>query len=159
MQETQPLKLAPELRVSYWIDAEGHQRVPLHLPELGTGFKFIYCFQAWCPGCHESGFPNLRKLVHALRPKGFGFAAIQTVFEGESENTPARLREMQTRYELDIPFGHDQVENGHPTFMQDYQTGGTPWFVLISPKGEILFSDFHLNADVLIDGLAASAAS
>ena len=36
---------APPLRVSRWIDAEGHPSAPLKLTDLGEGFKVIYCFQ------------------------------------------------------------------------------------------------------------------
>ena len=57
---------APELRVPYWIDGDGHERAPLTLAELGDGYKVIYCFQHWCPGCHSRGFPTLKKLVKEL---------------------------------------------------------------------------------------------
>ena len=67
---------APELRVPYWIDAAGEERSPLTLAELGTGYRLIYCFQAWCPGCHSRGFPTLQKLVKHLSDRNFGFAVV-----------------------------------------------------------------------------------
>lgn len=144
---------APELRVPHWIDENGAEREPLKLADLGDGYKLIYCFQAWCPGCHSRGFPTLKKLVDNLSDKGFGFAVVQTVFEGEAQNTPDKLAEMQNRYGLRVPFGHDPAIGRYPSVMEDYRTAGTPWFILIDPKGEVIFNDFGLNADVLIDAL------
>jgi hypothetical protein len=146
---------APELRVPYWIDAEGRERPPLRLSELGPGFKLIYCFQHWCEGCHSHGFPTLQRLVSTLSSRGFGFAVVQTVFEGEAENTPDKLRLTQERYGLRLPFGHDVAEPGSPLpgLMRDYRTGGTPWFLLIDPAGDLIFSNFHLDADMLFEAL------
>ena len=115
---------------------------------------FLKCFQSWCPGCHSAGFPALQKLVENLSDRGFGFAAVQTVFEGGDINTPDKLLEMQERYTLKIPFGHDPAVGRHPTVMEDFRTAGTPWFILIDPKGEVIFNDFRLDADRLIDALS-----
>lgn len=76
------------------------------LADLGDGYKVIYCFQHWCPGCHSRGFPALKRLVDGLSDKGFGFAVVQTVFEGADQNTVEKLRETQLHYGLDLPFGH-----------------------------------------------------
>jgi len=141
---------APELRIPQWIDAAGQPRAPLKLADLGGGFKVIYCFQHWCPGCHSVGFPTLRKLVDALSDKGFCFAAVQTVFEGADVNTFERLRETQERHGLVIPFGHDPAAGGSPTVISDYGTRGTPWFIVIDPMGEVVFSDFQLDGDRLV---------
>ncbi|MBX9910873.1 MAG: thioredoxin family protein [Beijerinckiaceae bacterium] len=97
--------------------------------------------------------------------RGVGFAAIQTVFEGEHENTFDKLRKNQLAYSLPIAFGHDVVGAGSrsPSFMEDYRTRGTPWFAVIDGDGRLLFSDFHLDADSLaaevvrIDGERAVA--
>ncbi len=141
----------------------GQTRAPLTLAELGDGFKVIYCFQHWCAGCHSHGFPTLVKLVDALSGteagSSFGFAVVQTVFEGAEANTFERLRETQLRYGLALPFGHDSpaASDGAatvPTVMQDYGTGGTPWYIVINPAGEVVFSDFQLDADRLIADVA-----
>ncbi len=142
---------APELRVPYWIDGQGQERSPLKLSGLGEGYKIIYCFQSWCPGCHSRGFPALQKLVKVLSKFGFGFAVVQTVFEGEAQNTVEQLAEMQSKYNLPIDFGHDPANGRYPSVMEDYRTGGTPWFILIDPKGDVVFNDFDLNADTLIN--------
>lgn len=147
---------APELRVQRWIDKDGADlATPLKLADMGAGPKIIFAFQHWCPGCHHRGFPTLRKLYQALGPKGVGFAVIQTVFEGARENTFERLRTNQLEYGLPLPFGHDVPLPGeaYPTFMADYGTGGTPWFVVIDTQGQVVFSDFRLDADRLTGGL------
>lgn len=144
---------APELRVQKWIDEDGRGvDDPLKLAKLGPGPKILFAFQHWCNGCHSHGFPTLQKLHGALRSKGVGFAAIQTVFEGAHENTFEKLRIAQLKYELPIAFGHDEPPAGarFPTFMKDYRTRGTPWFTVINADGHIVYSDFHLNADWLV---------
>ena len=150
---------APELRVPVWIDADGNPRAQLKLADLGPGYKILFCYQHWCPGCHSSGFPTLLRLVNALAGRGFGFAVIQTVFEGAEQNTPERLREEQQRYGLRLPFGHDPLRENdlYPTVMEDYRTGGTPWFILIDPKGDVIFSGFHFNADGFLQALGLEA--
>ena len=37
--------------------------------------------------------------------------------------------------------------------MQDYQTRGTPWFILINGKNEVVFSDFHFDGEKLVQWL------
>lgn len=145
---------APELRVERWIGKAGEALdSPLRLSDLGTGMKVLFAFQHWCSGCHSHGFPTLQRLHSTLSVRGVGFAAIQTVFEGEHENTFVKLRQNQLAYGLPIAFGHDPIGAGSrsPSFMEDYRTRGTPWFAVIDGDGRLLFSDFHLDAD----GLAA----
>ena len=152
---------ARELRVKRWIDATGQNMAqPLRLADLGPGHKIIFCFQDWCPGCHSRGFPTLKALHAALADRGFGFAVIQTVFEGADVNTFDKLRLNQQHYGLDIPFGQDLPPAGarHPTFMEDYQSGGTPWFTVIDPEDNIVFADFRLNAEGLLRALGADDA-
>lgn len=80
------------------------------------------------------------------------FIAIQTVFEGHHENTFDKMLETQKKYDLKIPFGHDAGDDGksRSNFMQNYQTGGTPWFVFIDQNDSVIFADFHLNVDAAI---------
>jgi len=154
--QSQCIQRAPELRVPWWIDGEGRSMAPLKLADLGDGFKVIFCFQHWCPGCHSHGFPTLQKLIKALGDRGFAFAAVQTVFEGAESNTFERLRETQLRYGLNIPFGHDPAIGRASSLMADYGTRGTPWFLVIDPLDEVLYSDFELDERQLIGAFGAS---
>ena len=100
---------APELRVDYWIDGQGNEMDnPIRLSDYEGKFKVIYAFQHWCPGCHKIGLPNLKKMVDALEEDDkVVFFAVQTVFEGSHTNTPEKLKITQDKYDLRIPFGHD----------------------------------------------------
>ncbi|MGI9385961.1 MAG: peroxiredoxin family protein [Methyloligellaceae bacterium] len=146
---------APELRVPYWIDSDGKELSNLKLTDIDDGYRILYCFQHWCPGCHSRGFPTLKRLVDRLQDREFGFAVVQTVFEGADQNTRDKLAEAQTRYGLRLPFGHDLPPSGerYPTTMEDYRTAGTPWFIVINPDNDVIYNDFDLNAEHFISTL------
>lgn len=146
---------APELRVPYWIDKDGNELKSLSLADLGNAFKVIFCFKASCPGCHARGFPTMQKMVQHLSESNIGFAVIHTAFDDDPQNSQDRIREMQIKYDLKIPFGHDpKVGAQYPTFMQDYKTRGTPFFIVINPNNEIVFGDFNIDADKVINALS-----
>ncbi len=146
---------APELSTSIeWISGDGKAIDPIQLSDLEGKVKVIYGFQSWCPGCHSVGLPSLKKMVDALEGSDkVEFFAIQTVFEGSHSNTKDKLVETQERYGLDIPFGHDtgnSLSNNRSITMNDYRTGGTPWFIFIDQEGKVLFNDYHINVDKAI---------
>ncbi len=146
--------LAPELNVPIWIDEAGKEREPVSLEDYKGKFKVIYCFQAWCPGCHSRGLPSLQKMSEALKDSDkVAFFAIQTVFEGRGANTLERMKEIQKQYDLKIPFGHDTGEGTNrkiSLIMQNYRTGGTPWFIFINEEGTVVFNDYHLDTEKAI---------
>lgn len=124
------------------------------MSELKGRWVYLKCFQNWCPGCHEHGFPALKKVADAFvdddRVKVLG---VQTVFEGFGANTQASVRKLQKRYELPIKMGHDAGDpNGNhlPKTMRSYRTGGTPWVVIINPSGTVIYNDFHIDVDKFI---------
>jgi hypothetical protein len=149
---------APELVVPYWIDAEGTERQPLTLRELGARHRLLFFYQHWCGGCHAHGFPTLQALVQSPHTKNVGFAAVQTAFEGAYVNTRDKLPLDQQRYGLRIPFGHEGRSSlgVHPTTMENYCTGGTPWFVAIDPNGVVLQDGFAVDVDGFIRALGDS---
>lgn len=148
---------APELSVDQWIDARGVESANFSLADNEGKFKVLYCFQAWCPGCHSRGLPSLQKMTQALEGSDkVVFAAIQTVFEGKGSNTFDRMVEIQKEYDLQIPFGHDigaDTPRQISSTMQQFRTGGTPWFILIDESGKVVFNDYHLNTDKAIEYL------
>ena len=140
---------AAEFYVKDWVDENGNTTNQIKLSDFKGKFKVVYCFQSWCPGCHSIGLPNLKKMIQALKGnENVVFIAIQTVFEGHHENTFDKMLETQKKYDLKIPFGHDAGDDGksRSNFMQNYQTGGTPWFVFIDQNDSVIFADFHLKA-------------
>ncbi|MBL7711927.1 MAG: TlpA family protein disulfide reductase [Chitinophagaceae bacterium] len=153
-QQQQTAK-APELRVEQWIDANGKVMPPVKLADYKGKYKIIYCFQHWCPGCHSAGLPSLKKLADAFEGNNkVALFAVQTVFEGAQANTYERIAETQKKYGLKIPFGHDPGK-GRSTIMQDYHTGGTPWFIFINQEDMIEFANFHIEAEQVIRYLGA----
>lgn len=145
---------APELQVDYWLDRNG---APTSFSIGESRGKWIYlkCFQNWCPGCHKYGFPTLKKVADAFdNDDRVSVAAVQTVFEGFDSNTREAVRELQLRYELPIPMGHDPGSpDGErlPTTMLSYRTGGTPWVIIIEPGGRVAYNDYHINGDRFIE--------
>lgn len=153
---TSQIQKAPEFNVKNWVNANGEKTDQIKLSDFNGKFKVLYCFQSWCPGCHSKGFPDLKKMVDALKENdNIVFLAVQTVFEGFEENTYEKMLETQKKYKLKIPFGHDSGDDGksYSNIMASYRTGGTPWFIFIDKHGNIVFSDFHLNPDAAIDFL------
>ncbi|MBK1834415.1 peroxiredoxin family protein [Roseibacillus ishigakijimensis] len=143
---------APEPVASHWVDASGNEREPFRLSEFQGNWRLLYFFQSWCPGCHSAGFPTLQKLEELLADDlgRLRMCAVQTVFEGFESNTFEALLETQKRYGLHAPFGHDEGKGrrraGSET-MQRYRSGGTPWFVLIDPRGSVVFNDFRIKVE------------
>ena len=137
---------APSWSVSKW-----HQ-LPKNLKELNVeDYKgkvlYLYFFQSWCPGCHKTGFPNLKKLHEKFKDdKLVEFVAIQTTFEGHGINTDKKLEPIAKRYELPIPFGQSKGENGTPDIMKKYRSGGTPWVVIVDKNGRVQFNDYHIES-------------
>ena len=144
-------QIAPELKVSQWIDGKG-KPTTFTLADHKGKFVFMEFWQAWCPGCHAHGFPTLKKLTDEFKGnKHFVPIAIQTTFEGFAANNAKQMRAIQMRYDLDIVFGHDEgTEDTHPYTMQSYRSGGTPWAVLISPEGKVIYNDFSISPESAI---------
>ena len=144
-------QLAPELEVGQWIDGQGHP-TSFTLADHRGKFVFMELWQAWCPGCHSHGFPTLQKIYAEFKDNThFVPVGIQTTFEGYASNTADKMRTMQKRYSLPIVMGHD----ARPKTMASYRTGGTPWAILISPGGRVLYNDYGIDGDSAIKYLHA----
>ncbi|WP_432720598.1 peptide-methionine (R)-S-oxide reductase MsrB [Jeongeupia wiesaeckerbachi] len=145
---------APELGVRQWVDAAGQPLASYGLAEMPGAYKLLFCFQDACPGCHSHGFPSLIKLVEGLRGSRIvSFAAVQTAFEDFEANNYERMLAAQQRYALLIPFGHDAGEGRHgagSVLMERFRNGGTPWFIVIDPDGNVVYNHFHIDADKTI---------
>jgi thiol-disulfide isomerase/thioredoxin len=146
---------APEWDVSKWYQLpEGIE--DLDITDYRGRVLYLYFFQSWCPGCHSTGFPNLKKLYKKYKDDpDVEFVVIQTTFEGHQVNTADKLKPTARKFDLPVPFGQS-AGGGTPAIMQKYRTRGTPWVVLIDKAGRVEFNDFHLdpaNASRRIDQL------
>jgi len=144
---------APELEAAFWIDADGK---PTQFSMLAQREHWVhlYCWQAGCSGCRSHGFPTLQKIVAAFSgdPRVVN-VAVQTAFEQYSVNTAEKVRELQVHYGLPIVMGHDPGDpdaDSWPRTMVSYRTGGTPWHVLVDPKGTVVYNGYGLDAEKAI---------
>ncbi len=144
---------APPLKMNYWIDSAG-QPAEFNQSQVDGKWVYLKCFQNWCPGCHEYGFPALKKVADEFhKDERVEVLGVQTVFEGFGINSQDSVRELQLRYKLPIMMGHDPgnpAGNRHPRTMREYRTGGTPWVVIIAPNGQVIYNQFHIDADKFI---------
>ena len=135
---------APHWDVSQWHQLpEGKQ--DLDITDYRGKVLYLYFFQSWCPGCHSTGFPNLKTLHGKYKDDpDVEFVVIQSTFEGHRTNTADKLKPTAAKYKLPIPFGHS-AGGGTPAIMQKYRTRGTPWVVLIDKTGQVQYNGFHLD--------------
>ena len=70
------------------------------------------------------------------------------MFEGFEANSIQRGAKMMKEFELDCPMGHDPGESDSGSkLMDDYRQAGTPWIVLIDPKGIVRFNDYGIESE------------
>ena len=50
----------PSWNIAQWLNLPKGQK-NLDVGDCKGRVLYLYCFQSWCPGCHEYGFPTLRK--------------------------------------------------------------------------------------------------
>ncbi len=147
---------APSLEVKQWFNVDEKEAQP-DVTALKGKVIYLYCFQAWCPGCHSSGFPTLQAVHQAYaNDPDVAFLAVQTVFEGFHANTVKRAKEIAKKYKLTMPIGQSGSDQVRSAIMKNYRTGGTPWTIIIGPDGVVRYNDFHISvekAKALIDSL------
>ncbi len=152
---------APDLEIDYWIDRNGAP-TSFDLAAARGNWVFLKCWQDWCPGCHSHGFPALKRIADAFvdHPR-VTVVGIQTTFEGFGTNTQDKVRKIQLQYELPMIMGHEAGDpdgDHRPSTMRNYRTGGTPWMILIDPRGVVVFNDFGVNVERLIEFLSQETA-
>ena len=139
---------APQWNVPTWFNLPEGQS-SLTISEIDAKVIYLYCFQAWCPGCHSHGFPTMAAVREKFSDSDVAFIAVQTVFEGHEVNTAERAQAATAEHGFtDIPVGHDPgVNGGPPDLMAKYRTGGTPWTVIIGPERRVCFDGFQIDPD------------
>ena len=144
---------APELTLDDWSFLGKGQAAP-RLKDYQGKVVYLYCYQSWCPGCHKSGFPALKKISDEFNANDdIAFFVIQTVFEGFTTNTEDKIADTRKKYDLDLPFAHDDGGGKGSALMRDYQTRGTPWHIIIDKQGRVVFCGFHVDPEKTIASL------
>lgn len=141
-------KVAPPLGVTTWIQLpEGKDR--LGIPDFKDQVLVILCFQSTCVACEKREFPVLQQLVKEFEGNdGVSFLAIQTPFESFATNSELQLQPIAQKHGLDIPFGHLAKTKDIYNINDAYETGGTPWWIVIDRGGKVVFNDFTMAPDV-----------
>lgn len=154
-------KEAPPLFADNWINLPENEDGKLAPGTPGIDLRkyrgnvvVLKFFQFWCPACQKRSFPKLKKLVEHYRGESrIQFIAVQTVFEGLTENTASKLEPTAEKFELDIPFGHSVKLRGIPNVNTMYRTGGTPWWVVVNKDGIIEFNGHFIDYDKAVENL------
>ena len=151
---------APSWGVAQWTNLPRDKKA-LDVTDFSGKVLYLYCFQSWCPGCRQYGFPTLVDLVDRYETADdVAFVAVQTVFEGYQVNTAQAGWRMVQEFGLDVPVGHDGSNGKRSILMQRYRTRGTPWAIIIDKQGKVRFNGFHITpaaAAELIDQLRDEA--
>lgn len=138
-------KMAPDWHVNKWFQLPNSDHPP-EIKQYQGKVLVLFFFQSWCPGCHSRGFPTIQSLkVRFAQDDRVKFLAIQTVFEGFSSNTASKALSSAQSFQLKIPIGHDDGGGRRSITMGRYRSGGTPWIVIIDPRGKVRYNHFHLN--------------
>jgi len=145
-------KEAPEIKVDQWMHVPDGEEAPTK-ENLKGKVIYMYCYQSWCPGCHSSGFPTLKKVSdHYKENDDVAFVVVHTVFEGFSTNTPDKWKDIATKYELtNLPFAHSGKKDERSAVMRDFRTRGTPWAIIIGKDGKVKFNGFHIKPESAIN--------
>lgn len=126
-------------------------KTSLDVTDFRDKVLYLYFFQSWCPGCHRVGFPVLQTVHKRFsNDPQVAFVAIQTTFEGHQINTADKLREVASRYQLNIPLGQSLETDGTPAIMRQYRSGGTPWVIIVDRLGKVRFNDYHVRPEQAI---------
>jgi thiol-disulfide isomerase/thioredoxin len=141
-------KEAPPLGVTTWIQLpEGKDR--LGIPDFKDKVLVILCFQSTCVACEKREFPVLQQLIKEFEGnEGVAFLAIQTPFEDFASNSELQLKPIAQKHNLDIPIGHLAKTKDTYSINVAYETGGTPWWIVIDREGKVVFNDFTMAPDV-----------
>jgi len=154
--------VAPPLHADHWINLpEGE---PGKIANITAGVDLnryrgkvvlMLFFQSWCEASHKRAFPKLQQLVEHYRNDGrIQFFVVQTAFEGLTDNTPSKLQPTAELYALeDVPFGHCVKLRGIPNVNVDYNTGGTPWWVVVNKDGVVEFNGHFIEVEKAIANL------
>lgn len=141
-------KKAPPLGVTEWIQLpDGKDQFDPRI--LADKVVVLFLFQSTCEACHKREFPVLQELVKEFKGNdGVVFLAIQTPFEKFTSNTELQLKPTAEKYDLDIPFGHLPKTKDLYSINVAYETGGTPWWVVINREGIVEFNGFTMDPEI-----------
>ncbi len=140
-------KKAPPLALTNWINLpEGQTR--LDIPDFKGKYLVMLFFQHWCEASQKEAFPTLQTLIKQFEgEKNVAFLAVQTAFQGYTTNSEDKLKVDAQEFGLTIPMGHSPKLPGVYSVSLGYNTGGTPWWVIVTPDGVVEYNGHYLNPE------------
>ncbi len=146
---------APELDCSEWLNVPA----PVHLADLRGKVVVIEAFQMLCPGCAQTGLPQLVRVQEQFAPDEVAVLGLHTVFEHHAvQGGRAPLEAFLHEYRYTFPVGIDRASEpgvGIPRTMAAYQMQGTPTLLLIDRQGRLRrqafghVPDLRLGAEIM----------
>lgn len=145
---------APLLDVPTWIQVpEGKRKV--EITDYEGKVVVMLFFQHWCEASQKRALPTLKNLVDKFGSnEGVAFIAVQTAFQGLTDNTEDKITIAAEEFDLDIPIGHTVKTPEFPSVNGAYKTGGTPWWVIVDKEGIVEYNGHYLNPEEAEAGLA-----
>ena len=146
-------KKAPPLGVTDWIQLpDGADQFDTRT--LADKVVVLFLWQSTCEACEKREFPVLQKLVKEFEGnEQIMFLAIQTPFENFTSNSELRLKPTAEKFDLKIPFGHLAKTKDSYSINVAYETGGTPWWVVINKEGIVEFNGYTMDPEIGIANL------
>ena len=144
-----PVRPAPELDVSSWLNTDG----PITLASLRGRVVLIEAFQMLCPGCVSHSLPQAQRVAACFRSSDVVVLGLHTVFEHkDAQGTEAALRAFLHEYRIGFPVGIDRQIGGSriPGTMSRYRMEGTPTAILIDAEGRLRKQMFGRQEDLLL---------
>ncbi len=132
---------APDFFGLEWYNSK-KERIPnLRLKDLKGKLTFIDVFIKTCPGCPKS-HKIFKKIYSKYKNrKDIQFLAIQSVSYGHKKNNLDALHQIRKEYGFDFPMAQDN----QAVVIAQYGAGGTPWNIVIGPKGTIEHNYFFIS--------------
>lgn len=161
-------KKAPKLNVSTWIQLPGDKKF-VEIDDYAGKTLILLFFQHECEASQKRALPTYKILSDKYdAEEEVAFLAVQTAFQKLTDNTASKLEVIAEKFKISTPIGHHTKTQAFPGINGDYivaedgspqggyEPRGTPWWVVITPEGEVEFNGSYLNpteAQVILDGL------
>lgn len=156
MNDSQSMKIAPELSTSQWFNTSE----PITLEKLRGKVVVIEAFQMLCPGCVSHGLPQAQQIASVFPIEKVAVLGLHTVFEHHSAMTPVSLKAFIHEYRLTFPIGVDEAGDSNiPKTMEAFQLQGTPSLIIIDQKGHLRAKHFGQIQDIQIGAEIATLLS
>ena len=145
---------APELDVIDWLNSPS----PLRLADLRGKVVVMEAFQMLCPGCVQSGLPQLARVQEQFASANIVVLGLHTVFEHHEAQGPRVALEAflhEYRYRFPVAIDRPADDGRIPKTMAAYSMEGTPTLVLIDRQGRLRrqffghVPDLRLGAEIM----------